>query len=46
MLSVTLFVIAAGMTSTATATTFTDYSDLWWTPDESGWGINLNQQGR
>ncbi len=21
------------------------YSDLWWNPAESGWGINLNQQG-
>ena len=23
----------------------TSYSDLWWNPAESGWGINLNQQG-
>jgi hypothetical protein len=23
----------------------TDASDLWWNPDESGWGINLVQQG-
>lgn len=22
-----------------------DYTDLWWTPSESGWGINLAQQG-
>ena len=23
----------------------TNYQDLWWNPDESGWGINLVQQG-
>jgi hypothetical protein len=23
----------------------TDASDLWWDPDESGWGVNLAQQG-
>lgn len=23
----------------------TDYSDLWWNPDESGWGVNLAHQG-
>jgi hypothetical protein len=22
-----------------------NYTDLWWNPDESGWGINLNHQG-
>jgi len=28
------------------ATSFsTDASDLWWNPDESGWGLNLVQQG-
>jgi hypothetical protein len=33
--------------SAAFATTpfSTDASDLWWNPDESGWGINLVQQG-
>jgi hypothetical protein len=30
----------------ASATTFsTDYTDLWYNPAESGWGINLIQQG-
>jgi hypothetical protein len=23
----------------------TNYTDLWWNPSESGWGINLNHQG-
>ena len=23
----------------------TNYQDLWWNPAESGWGINLTQQG-
>src|SRR4029079_12397855 len=23
----------------------TDVSDLWWNPDESGWGVNVIQQG-
>ena len=22
-----------------------NYQDLWWNPDESGWGINISQQG-
>ena len=25
--------------------TVTNYTDLWWNPDESGWGINLAHQG-
>jgi len=29
----------------ASATTYsTDYTDLWWNPNENGWGINLIQQ--
>jgi len=23
----------------------TNYQDLWWNPNESGWGVNVNQQG-
>ena len=26
-------------------TTATNYQDLWWNPAESGWGINLTEQG-
>jgi hypothetical protein len=26
-------------------TTVTNYTDLWWNPNESGWGINLAHQG-
>lgn len=33
-------------TSLASATTdSTDYSDMWWVPNESGWGANVIQQG-
>ena len=28
----------------ATSATTVDYTDLWWNPDESGWGIALTQQ--
>jgi hypothetical protein len=44
MLGVTLFAIATGLSLPAAATTSTNYTDLWATPNESGWGINLNQQ--
>lgn len=27
------------------ATIGTDYTDLWWNPQESGWGVNVVQQG-
>jgi hypothetical protein len=23
----------------------TNYQDMWWNPNESGWGLNLTQQG-
>ena len=29
----------------ANATAPPDYTDLWWNPAESGWGLNLNHQG-
>ena len=29
----------------ASATAQPNYTDLWWNPAESGWGLNLNQQG-
>ena len=29
----------------ALAATTANYTDLWWNPAESGWGINLNHQG-
>lgn len=38
-------VAALGFCLPASATTYgTDYTDLWWNPSESGWGINLIQQ--
>jgi hypothetical protein len=36
-----LFFSTAPLATTVT----TDYSDIWWNPDESGWGANLIQQG-
>lgn len=29
----------------ASRTTRTNYTDLWWVPDESGWGVNFAHQG-
>ena len=31
-------------TAPLASSTTTDFSDLWWDPDESGWGVNLIQQ--
>ena len=30
--------------STGTVPPFTDYTDLWWNPRESGWGLAITQQ--
>lgn len=39
------FLAALGFSLPASATTFgTDYTDLWFNPAESGWGVNLIQQ--
>lgn len=41
------FVAAAAVALPAHATTYsTDYTDLWYNPSESGWGLNLIQQGQ
>ena len=38
--------IAAAIPTLASAvTTSVDYSDMWWNPNESGWGANMIQQG-
>jgi hypothetical protein len=40
------FVAAVGISLPASATTFSiDYTDLWYIPTESGWGLNVIQQG-
>lgn len=31
--------------TTGDRSTATNYQDLWWNPNESGWGINVTQQG-
>jgi hypothetical protein len=38
-------VLFLAFAATARAQTTPTYTDLWWNPAESGWGINLNQQG-
>ncbi len=39
------FLACLGLSLPAAATTFSpDYSDLWFTPSEAGWGINIIQQ--
>jgi hypothetical protein len=37
--AITLQPLASGTTAPAV-----DYTDLWWNPDESGWGVSLTQQ--
>jgi hypothetical protein len=38
-------IAALGFALPASATSYgTDYTDLWWNPNENGWGINLIQQ--
>lgn len=32
------------LATTASRSTLTNYQDLWWNPDESGWGLNLTHQ--
>jgi len=31
--------------TTGNRSTATNYQDLWWNPSESGWGVNVTQQG-
>jgi hypothetical protein len=41
------FFLALGLAPTAQATTYsTDFTDLWFNPNESGWGLNLIQQNQ
>jgi len=37
-------IVAFGAILARPASAATDYTDLWWTPAEPGWGINLAQQ--
>jgi hypothetical protein len=36
---------AYGLHLSASGTAAPNYTDLWWNPAESGWGLNLNHQG-
>ena len=38
------FLAAAWLLPASASTYSTDYTDLWWNPAESGWGLNLVQQ--
>jgi len=40
-----LLVLAFAASAHAGSSFSTDVSDLWWNPDESGWGVNVIQQG-
>ena len=42
-----LLALAIAITNSAITTTAyaNNYQDLWWNPSESGWGINISQQG-
>lgn len=39
------FVLALAALTSATGAHANNYQDLWWNPNESGWGINISQQG-
>ena len=39
-----LFILLFSTLSSAT-TVSTEYTDMWWVPEESGWGVNIVQQG-
>ena len=38
--------LACISTSAMAATATTDFSDLWWNPNEDGWGVTLTQQNQ
>ena len=42
-----LFALAIAVSTSVltTASRANNYQDLWWNPNESGWGINISQQG-
>jgi hypothetical protein len=37
--------LAAALPAGAQSTPATNYSDMWWNPSESGWGISFTQHG-
>ena len=37
-------ILAAILIAIATPADATDHSDLWWNPNESGWGVNVTEQ--
>ena len=37
--------LAAALPAAAQSTPATNYSDMWWNPSESGWGISFTQHG-
>lgn len=39
------FAIAISALTMSTAAQANNYQDLWWNPNESGWGINISHQG-
>lgn len=41
---VALAAALAALQAQAQVRPFTDYTDMWWNPDESGWGISIRQK--
>lgn len=39
------FAVAMSLLANTPAALANNYQDLWWNPNESGWGINVSQQG-
>ena len=37
-------IVAVALLCVATSARSTDLSDLWWNPDENGWGVNVSHQ--
>lgn len=37
--------LAAALAAGAQSTPATNYSDMWWNPSESGWGVSFTQHG-
>jgi hypothetical protein len=46
LVKIALFALVIGspVSRLADAAVTTNYSDLWWNPLESGWGVNISQQ--
>jgi len=44
MKRIAAWILGAGMIVLCASVTASEYTDLWWKPDESGWGVSVVQQ--